>query len=326
MNDEATLPLAESHFEKAASLAKKFNKRVLLAQILTLHAETLLKTGKLVSSIPLILKAFDTSLEINDLKNASELCKIAAKVFSQLNKPLRENLWMQRAILYSDSLFKLETSDQFLADKILLLTAQTERELQNSRIILAQNKVIIRNQKRSIAVLISSVATILAFLGVVLFQRKKLNEAYHALVGRTMQIFETENRHYCVKTNLISSEHSSVLFHQLEHLMNSGDHFLDPDLSISKLSKLLGTNEKYLSQLFNHQLNTTFNDYINALRIKEACRMLTETNPPLKSLEQIALEAGFRSRSTFYQAFKKCTGVTPAFFQKNAANKTPMLS
>jgi len=57
------------------------------------------------------------------------------------------------------------------------------------------------------------------------------------------------------------------------------------------------------------------------MRIIEACRMMTSTGKPAKSIDQIAEDAGFRSRSAFYSAFKKYTGVTPAFFMKSNMEK-----
>jgi AraC-like DNA-binding protein len=107
------------------------------------------------------------------------------------------------------------------------------------------------------------------------------------------------------------------MVHQLENLMLEEQLYLDPEISITKLARQLNTNDKYLSQLFNQQLNSTFNDYINSMRIIEACRMMTSTGKQVKSIDQIAEDAGFRSRSAFYSAFKKYTGVTPAFFMKS---------
>jgi AraC-like DNA-binding protein len=228
---------------------------------------------------------------------------------------------MERAIFYSDSLFKIETSDQFMGGKILLLTAQTEHELKNSRIILHQNKLIIRNQRWSIIVLVGSVFIVLVFLAIVIIQRKKLNDAYHILVERTMHTINTGQQQAIVKSGQDSTEQSLALLRQLENLMTVDKHFLDPELSISKLSRLIGTNEKYLSQLFNQQLNTTFNDYINGLRIKEACLQMVLPEIASKSMDQIAADAGFGARSTFYYAFKKYTGVTPAFFIKSNLKK-----
>ena len=322
IKDEKTnRSLAEEHFKQAEFLAHKSNKPVFLAQILTEHAVSLIVTDSISEAVKIIGEAFKFSLAINDMKNALYLCRNAARIYSRAKDTRKEQKWLYQALFYSDSLLRVETSDQLMADKILLHTAQTERELSHSKIILDQNKSIISNQNRSIIVLICFIITILAFMGLILLQRKKLNKAYHALVSRTLQIIQTETRHSNLKANQISAEHTSVLIHQLENLMVTGKHYLDPEISITKLSKLLGTNEKYLSQLINQQLDTTFNDLINGFRIKEACRILVLPEQPVKSLEQIAFESGFRSRSTFYESFKKYTGVTPAFFQKNIAAK-----
>jgi AraC-like DNA-binding protein len=208
-----------------------------------------------------------------------------------------------------------------LTEKILLLTAQTERELNNSRINLHQNKIVIKNQSISILVLALSVIIISTFLTIVIVQRRKLNAAYHTLVARTMQLIDNDSLKHQTHDHPMADKQTSALLHHLESLMTGKQLYLDPEISMTNLAKHLCTNEKYLSMLFNQQLNTSFNDYINSLRITEACRMMTTTGKPVKSIDQIAEDAGFRSRSAFYTAFKKHTGVTPAFFMKSNPGK-----
>ena len=82
---------------------------------------------------------------------------------------------------------------------------------------------------------------------------------------------------------------------------------------------MLDTNVNYLSQYINNQLQTNFNDYINSYRVKEACRIFKNDTIMKFTVDQVADMVGFSSRSTFYTTFKKFTGITPAFFQKNVA-------
>jgi len=305
------------YYEKALSVALQKQNLQLYTENSISYANLLIKSNQLNKATEVLEASFKVCQKINNIGKTLEISRLMSDVYSKMNQLHQEKLWLQKTIQYSDSLIKMEFSNQLMDEKILLLTAQTEQELNNSRIILQKNKSIIKNQRASILVLILSVIVISAFLAILVVQRKKLNAAYHALVARTMQIIETENPKTRLQNQQIPAGHSSPMVHQLENMMLEEQLYLDPEISITKLARQLNTNDKYLSQLFNQQLNSTFNDYINSMRIIEACRMMTSTGKPAKSIDQIAEDAGFRSRSAFYSAFKKYTGVTPAFFMKS---------
>lgn len=87
--------------------------------------------------------------------------------------------------------------------------------------------------------------------------------------------------------------------------------FLENDLSLNTVSKKYEISSGYLSQLINQHSNTNFNDYINKLRIDEAKLMLLDSSYENYTIDAIALECGFRSKSNFYTIFKKITQQTP---------------
>ena len=125
---------------------------------------------------------------------------------------------------------------------------------------------------------------------------------------------------------------TALLFIQLEirliELMATEKVYLRKDLSLSELANLLDTNMNYLSQIINHRLRTSFNDYINSYRIKEACIILQSDFSEKHSVHHVGDLVGFSSRSTFYSTFKKFTGTSPALYQlemtqeKNSAAST----
>lgn len=89
---------------------------------------------------------------------------------------------------------------------------------------------------------------------------------------------------------------------------------LDPNLSLRKLSSATGVSEINLSQTFSRFLDTSFFEYVNARRVDEAKALLRASD---HSVLQIAIDAGFNSRSAFYAAFKESTGQTPASYRKS---------
>jgi len=106
------------------------------------------------------------------------------------------------------------------------------------------------------------------------------------------------------------------LMQQLENLMKNEKLYLDPNLSLSNLSNKLATNQTYLSQIINQSFNENYNDYINSKRVVYACSLLLKLPELNLTIDHVVEQVGFRSKSTFYNSFKKHTGVSPAAFVK----------
>ena len=89
--------------------------------------------------------------------------------------------------------------------------------------------------------------------------------------------------------------------------------FLEPDLTLQKLAKVINERPHYVSQVINQLYQKRFHDYINSYRIIEAKKLLITT---YLKIEAIAYDSGFNSLSTFNAVFKKETGTTPSKFRK----------
>jgi AraC-like DNA-binding protein len=87
------------------------------------------------------------------------------------------------------------------------------------------------------------------------------------------------------------------------------------------MANILGSNKSYLSAYLNHHKNISFNDLLNRYRVEEICRLLSRTENDPFTFEYLAEQCGFRSRSTFYMAFKKFAGMSPATY-RNHLRKT----
>lgn len=101
----------------------------------------------------------------------------------------------------------------------------------------------------------------------------------------------------------------------LLNFMQAEKPYLDDKLTLQKLSEQIQLPEKQLSVLINQYTGKHFFDFINEFRINDAKRLLKD-QPQLTVLE-ILYEVGFNSRSSFYTAFKKETGVTPTDYRKS---------
>lgn len=118
-----------------------------------------------------------------------------------------------------------------------------------------------------------------------------------------------------------AGKRNQQLHHTIQSLVQKDKIHLRSGLTQSALADLMKTNVHYLSGLFANYYNTNYNDFINELRVKEACKIIQEDRENKLSIEQVAEQVGISSRSTFYNAFKKFTGVTPSYYQKNKPGK-----
>lgn len=85
------------------------------------------------------------------------------------------------------------------------------------------------------------------------------------------------------------------------------DHYRE-GVTLKQVAADCHINTSYLGQIFKKETGSAFTDYVNALRIQEAQRLLA--NPTLKVYE-IAERVGFTDYHYFLKIFKKVTGITP---------------
>ena len=123
----------------------------------------------------------------------------------------------------------------------------------------------------------------------------------------------TDNNKYV--TSMLSDEEMEKIVGLLENTMQTKKLFLNPDLKITDVASEVSLPRKQISQAMNEKLNNNFYNYVNRYRIGEAKRLLEDIKFSQFSVEGIAHQSGFKSRSSFYTAFKNETGVTPNQFR-----------
>jgi AraC-like DNA-binding protein len=126
-----------------------------------------------------------------------------------------------------------------------------------------------------------------------------------------------EIRNYSIeqRTDPMLEKKKNSTINALEKLLLEDQRFLDSQLSLESIAAELGVSKGHLSRLVNAELNTSFSDYVNLLRVNTAKAHLTNPEFSKYTLSAIGLESGFNSRSTFYSTFKKVTNCTPAQFR-----------
>ncbi|MHA8079148.1 helix-turn-helix domain-containing protein [Aquirufa antheringensis] len=122
-----------------------------------------------------------------------------------------------------------------------------------------------------------------------------------------------------IKSSLAKKSSSFYAFErELEGYLASHP-FVKKDFSLSQMSFDLKMPERFLSNYFNKEMEKTFGEWKNDLRIEYACQLIEEGNAKKITIEAISTDAGFVSRSKFIDAFKARKGVTPSVYIKEKA-------
>lgn len=93
-------------------------------------------------------------------------------------------------------------------------------------------------------------------------------------------------------------------------------HYQDPSLGLNKISDEFQISESYFSHMFKEKTGVNFSVYLEALRMREAARLVRNSST---NLSELYVEVGYNNPATFRRAFKKIYGVTPSAMRENAA-------
>lgn len=158
----------------------------------------------------------------------------------------------------------------------------------------------------------SFVKTLLEKMSTELEQKQAGYEVYIRLLLIELLLFSGR----LAQTQLPEVKEQSSPLHRTvtEVIRHINDHFQEP-LSLNGLAAQFDVSPYTLSRAFPKITGFTLVEYVNTTRIKEAQRLLTETD--LKVI-QIADAVGFESIAHFGRMFKKLVNLTPHAYRKQA--------
>jgi AraC-like DNA-binding protein len=122
------------------------------------------------------------------------------------------------------------------------------------------------------------------------------------------------------KSILPKKQKETITLQDIEHIIQTYLEtlpYIQKEFSLSQMSFDLKIPERFLSNYFNKELQITFSDWRKNLRIDHICKLIEDGEAKNLTIEAIATNAGFASRSKFIDAFKERKGVTPSAFIKS---------
>lgn len=103
---------------------------------------------------------------------------------------------------------------------------------------------------------------------------------------------------------------------RLEEHLERERPYLDPDLTLRELADALGLAENRLSAVINEGLGTSFYDLVNRSRLECFERLASDATLAERTVLELAYEAGFNSKASFYRVFRRVHDTTPSAFRK----------
>lgn len=115
----------------------------------------------------------------------------------------------------------------------------------------------------------------------------------------------------------LSNDESLQIHNLLLKILENEKPFLNPELTLAELAKLIPTHPNKLSEVINKYEEKNFYDLINEWRINNFLQLLNKPENKQYTLMSLAYDSGFNSKASFNRNFKKYTGKTPSEYQIN---------
>ncbi len=143
------------------------------------------------------------------------------------------------------------------------------------------------------------------------FLKKENKENHHTLLAEPI---------IAKKKPLLDAATNEAFSKKLLDLITNEEPYLDPNLTLKKLSDLLDIHPNQLSWLLNQSFDKSFNDFINHYRVVTFKQIALDSKNAHITLIGLAYESGFNSKTVFNTYFKKETGTTPKKWLQSKTN------
>lgn len=209
---------------------------------------------------------------------------------------------------YTDLRQKLVSEETQKAVKELEIKYETEikdRQIEKMDYELKINKSHNRNLLLGLGLIILIAGFSVFFL---IYRNKSIRELYE----RNIENLHSHN--LIRRINIPDEDPLRKVFDKILKLLENEEMYKKSTLSLSEVAELAGSNEKYVSNAIAKFTESNYSNFINLYRINEAKRLMLEE--PGINMNDVMISCGFNSRTPFYNAFMKFTGMSPSQFKE----------
>ncbi|WP_108803281.1 response regulator transcription factor [Aquimarina sp. Aq107] len=308
---------AWQYFRKAEKILIK-NEVTQKKSILNLYyfiAKSLYKEKEYDSAIS-YLNSCISILEEKDSRNirALDIYILLANCYTETGKTNEAMHWFQK-------INKLKDQFQDAKDKTITQLYNQEIDDLKNQIEIHKNKEIRQERYKELAFFILLIVSVVLFFIVLKYFRNQKNnkKRFNELIEK-INVLESKEKNLA-QAVVINDDKVTAVLKGLEKLENQ-EYFLNTDCDLRSMSKKVKTNTTYLSKIIKTHKATSFNDYINNLRIEYALKRLKNDKKFRSfSVKSIALEIGYKTDNSFTKHFKSKTGLNPSYYIKKINNQ-----
>lgn len=252
----------------------------------------------------------------------------------------------------SDSISAEEKEKQLANLEYAVRKHQQEQELKQLRINTLHQRQLLKSRNRTLVSILSGFIIVSILLVIVYIQKRKQAHHIRALYEKNKALWKSEQRSLirqkpaaeppgtpapdsvqdtsdksmyeeAAETEMegnsqlhLSEEYCQTLLDRILQVFENGTLYLKNTFNLAKLAKATKSNATYVSYTLNEYYGKSFSAMLNEYRIRYACVLIESPDYQNYKIEHIAQVVGYKSKSAFYTAFKKQTGLTPAQYQR----------
>ena len=216
--------------------------------------------------------------------------------YESVNMPDSAAYYKNKYKQIDDHFESLRNSSEY-REKVKKYNAITEIQNKNQNLYTA----------KVVAICILSIALLIIFLQILYRYRNILFQGKDDVLTQTVQ---TEAKY---KNSSLSQEEKSTLYNKIIQALGSDPAVFDPEFDVKRLSAIVGTHDRWVSQVINECAGKNFSALLNECRVNEACKRIADKEHYGQfTLGAIGEGVGFKNRTYFTSVFKKITGMTPS--------------
>lgn len=277
---------------------------------------------------PKAVKVMQEALALSDEADVKDNSLVALRLLNEYCHKMGDEA---ASLRYHQQL--LELKDSIISYKQLSNLNNLEHNYQLTRMneLMAEAEARQRQQIIIIIVTLVIAALIGAFVLVLLSRNKRLREANKHLYQKNVELINlgrlqqgsAASAARIPRKSALPDEVKDKLMADIKAFMEQSTEIFDSGFGQAELAERVHSNTAYVSQVINDCTGGNFNAYVNRYRIVEACKRLDDREKYGNiTVEAIAASVGFKSKTSFRQAFRTVTGMNPSEYLRIGQTST----
>lgn len=321
LHNTGDIYLTKGHFQKAIS---NYQESLQISQSLDIPIGMLHNYASLGKAF---FQTGEYGKSESNYKNALEIARsmqmppVEAEVYYGLYELHYQNKDFEKAINYylkAEAITK-ELLSQEKQKAIAELEIKYETELKDEK--LEKMNYQIQSKQAQNRLLVSGLIFLVLLGSFIVYFLIYRNKTLRELYDRNIELLNTVNFYKITPEKTDERDQLKKVFDRLLELLNNEKIFKDPNLGIKDVADMIGTNEKYVSSAISIYAKMNYSNFISFYRINEAKELINQLE--FANLNEIMYACGFNSRTTFYNAFKNFTGLSPKQFKEMRRENIP---